>query len=61
MPATFDLELRRVLRRAGCYSCARARGSHEIWSNRRFVLPAAIVSRHTANGVLKDAGLPKAF
>ena len=65
MPATFDLELRRVLRRAGCYSCARARGSHEIWygpiTNRRFVLPAAIVSRHTANGVLKDAGLPKAF
>jgi predicted RNA binding protein YcfA (HicA-like mRNA interferase family) len=65
MPATFDRELRRILTRAGCHFVRPGKGSHEIWytpiTNRRFVLPAAIVSRHTVNGVLKDAGLPKAF
>jgi predicted RNA binding protein YcfA (HicA-like mRNA interferase family) len=65
MPATFDRELRRILTRAGCRFVRPGKGSHEIWyspiTNRHFVLPAAIESRHTANGVLKDAGLPKAF
>ena len=65
MPATFDRELRRILTRAGCRFVRPGKGSHEIWhspiTNRRLVLPTAIVSRHTANGVLKDAGLPKAF
>jgi predicted RNA binding protein YcfA (HicA-like mRNA interferase family) len=65
MPATFDRELQRMLTRVGCYLVRSGKGSHEIWyspiTKRRFVLPAAIVSRHTANGVLKDAGLPKAF
>jgi len=65
MPATFDRELRQLLERAGCYYVRAGKGSHEIWyspvSKRRFVVPAGIVSRHTSNGVLKDAGLPKAF
>jgi hypothetical protein len=41
------------------------KGSHEIWyspvTKRRFPVPVGIVSRHTANGVLVQAGLPKAF
>jgi predicted RNA binding protein YcfA (HicA-like mRNA interferase family) len=65
MPATFDRELCRILTRTGCRFVRPGKGSHEIWYspivNQRFVLPTAIVSRHTANGVLKDAGLPKAF
>lgn len=65
MPATFDRELRRLLNLAGCRFVRPGKGSHEIWyspiTDRRFGVPAAIVSRHTANGVLKDAGLPKAF
>jgi hypothetical protein len=40
------------------------RGSHEIWyspfTKRRFPVPVGIVS-HTANAVLAQAGLPKAF
>jgi hypothetical protein len=59
MPATFDRQLRRLLERADC------KGSHQIWysqiSQRRFPVPVGIVSRHTANGVLEQAGLPKAF
>jgi len=30
-------------------------------TKRRFPVPANIVSRHTANEVLKQAGLPKSF
>jgi predicted RNA binding protein YcfA (HicA-like mRNA interferase family) len=41
------------------------KGSHEIWHNpvtkRRFPVPVGIVSHHTANGILVQAGLPKAF
>jgi predicted RNA binding protein YcfA (HicA-like mRNA interferase family) len=65
MPATFDRELRRLLERAGCKFARAGKGSHQIWyspiSQRRFPVPSGVVSRHTANGVLKDAGLPKAF
>ncbi len=65
MAATFDRELIRVLQQAGCRLIRSGKGSHQIWyspvSNRNFVLPNGIVSRHTANAVLRDAGLPKAF
>jgi predicted RNA binding protein YcfA (HicA-like mRNA interferase family) len=57
--------LRRILEQANCYRVRSGKGSHEIWysptTDRRFVMPSRIVSRHTANGVLRDAGLPKAF
>jgi hypothetical protein len=42
-----------------------ARGDHEIWfspkSMRHFPVDSKIKSRHTANGVLKQAGLGKHF
>lgn len=40
------------------------KGSHEKWVNtaeRRMVTVSRTKSRHTANGILKQAGLPKAF
>ncbi|MCJ2135045.1 type II toxin-antitoxin system HicA family toxin [Methylobacterium sp. J-026] len=41
------------------------RGDREIWQHaetgRKVVVDGSIKSRHTANGVLKQAGLPKAF
>ena len=53
-----------VFWRAAATSCA-TRGDHDIWSSphasRSFTVPVDIDSRHTANKVLKDAGLPKAF
>ena len=40
-------------------------GDHEIWcspkTHRNFPVDSKIKSRHTANGVLKQAGLEKAF
>ena len=48
-----------------CYFERPAKGNHELWasplSKRRFTVPKKIKSRHTANAILKQAGLPKAF
>lgn len=55
----------RLLLGAGCTFVRQAKGSHEIWqsphTNRTFVVPRNTVNHNTANGALKDAGLPKAF
>jgi hypothetical protein len=58
-------ELKAILRKAGCYFVRQGRGDHEIWqsaiSGKRFPVDANIKSRHTANAVLKQAGLAKRF
>jgi hypothetical protein len=40
-------------------------GDHEMWkspiSGKSFPVDSKIKSRHTANGIMKQAGLPKAF
>jgi len=44
---------------------ATVKGDHDIWHSPRsgttFPVDHKILSRHTANGVLKQAGLPKQF
>ena len=51
--------------RHGCYYERPGRGDHEIWYSpirtRRFPVDHKILSRHTANGVLKQAGIAKQF
>ncbi len=58
-------EVARLLRDAGCYVVRQGKGDHEIWhspvSNRHFTVPRKLIKTHTANGALKDAGLPKKF
>ena len=65
MGGTFDRALRDALADAGCSFLREGKGSHEIWwspvSQRSFTVPVGTASRHTANAVLKDAGLPKQF
>lgn len=50
---------------AGCHKVRQSKGDHEIWhspiSGRSFVFDRGVKLRHTANGILKDAGLDKAF
>ncbi|BAQ63240.1 type II toxin-antitoxin system HicA family toxin [Geminocystis sp. NIES-3709] len=50
---------------ASCYIERQGKADHKIWyssvSNKRFVVAQKILSRHTANAVLKQAGLPKSF
>jgi hypothetical protein len=65
MAPQFDRPLRELLRGAGCTFIRPDKGSHEIWfspiTKRNFPVPIGITSRHTANAILRQAGLPKAF
>ena len=65
MAPAFDRALRDLLRKAGCAFVRQGKGSHEIWhspiTNRNFAVPIHIPSRHTANAILRQAGLPKGF
>ena len=58
-------ELKKLLREEGCRFERQGKGDHEIWyspvTSKRFPVDNEIKSRHTANAVLKQAGLPKAF
>jgi hypothetical protein len=61
----FDRPLRDLLRDASCSLVRQGGGSHEIWrspiTGRNFAVPIGIPSRHTADAILRQAGLPKAF
>jgi hypothetical protein len=63
MPATYDRELLALLRKAGCTFVRH--GKHDIWyspiSKRHFPVPNGVTSRHTANAILRQAGLAKHF
>jgi hypothetical protein len=57
--------LKQYLRESGCRFYRQGKGDHEIWfspiTKIKFVIDNSIKSRHTANAVLKQAGLPKKF
>jgi hypothetical protein len=54
---------KKILTENGCYLERQGKGDHEIWysplTKFRFSVDGKIKSRHTANGILKQAGLPK--
>ena len=58
-------DLTKLLKAGGCTYVRAGKGSHEIWyspmTNKNIPVPSSIVNRHTANAILKQAGLPKAF
>jgi hypothetical protein len=61
----FTPALTKLLREADCFIVRSGKGDHEIWkspiSGKRFPVDGKILSRHLANAVLKQAGLPKSF
>lgn len=63
--ASYTRTLKRKLREVGCRRVRQGRGDHEIWfspiSGKHFPVDSNIKSRHTANAVLAQAGLDKAF
>lgn len=65
MAPQFDRALRKLLSDAGCKLVRQGKGSHEIWHSpmtaQNFAVPIGIPSRHTANAILRQAGLPKSF
>ncbi len=54
-----------ILRKNGCEFVCKGKGDHEMWksplSGNSFPVDSKIKSRHMANAILKQAGLPKAF
>ncbi len=63
--ADYAPAVRKILQQNDCYFERQGSGDHEIWyspiTNRHFPVDSKIKSRHTANGILKQAGLPKQF
>lgn len=63
--AGYTRDLKRILRKAGCYFYEQEKGDHEKWysptSDTYFTVDGNLKSRHTANAALVQAGLPKAF
>ncbi len=63
--ASYTPRVKETLRANGCHFERSGRGDHEIWyspiTKRRFPVDGEILSRHTANAVLKQAGIGKQF
>ncbi len=63
--ASLYRELTKILSANGYSHFRSAKGDHEIWqhgaSGMKVTVDAGIRSHHTANEILKKAGLPKAF
>ena len=58
-------DVKKILTEAGCFFLRHGRGDHDVWESpltgERFTVDHKIKSRHTANGILKSAGLEKTF
>jgi hypothetical protein len=59
--ASYEKDVKSKLSQNGCYLLRRGRGDHDIWFSPITKLPITvdhkIVSRHTANGIMKRAGI----
>ena len=63
--ANFYRDLTDILRANGWELLRQGRVDHEIWrsaaAGKSVTVDRSIKSRHTANAILKQAGLPKSF
>jgi hypothetical protein len=61
----YTRRVKKILKKGGCSFHRQGNGDHENWyspiSKSVFTVDDKILSRHTANEVLKQAGLKKAF
>lgn len=62
---SFSPAIREILKKNGFVWFRTGKGDHEIWrhtvSGKRVTVDAKVKTRHTANKIMRDAGLPKAF
>ena len=63
--ASYEREVRRFLQEYGCRFERAGKGDHEIWwspiTKLHVTVAVTVKSRHTANAVLKQAGIGKRF
>jgi predicted RNA binding protein YcfA (HicA-like mRNA interferase family) len=59
--AHYEQQVRDKLAENGCYLKRRGKGDHDIWyspvAKLSITVDGKIVSRHTANGIMKRAGI----
>jgi len=59
--AEYEKKVREKLTENGCYFLRHGKGDHDIWFSPITKLPITvdgkIASRHTANGIMKRAGI----
>jgi predicted RNA binding protein YcfA (HicA-like mRNA interferase family) len=65
MTSSFTPEVKRILGKHGCGVVRQGKGDHEIWfspiTKRNFPVDGKILSRHTANAIMKQAGIDHRF
>lgn len=58
-------DVKKTLQENGCYFVRQGKGDHELWysplSHKHFPVDGKILSRHTANEIMKQAGLTHRF
>lgn len=63
--AEYEKKVRQILNSNGCVFLRHGKGDHDIWENpatgKRFTVDGKIKSRHTANAVMKQAGINYKF
>ncbi|MCL2562855.1 MAG: type II toxin-antitoxin system HicA family toxin [Oscillospiraceae bacterium] len=63
--AEYEKQVRKVLTQSGCTFYRRGKGDHDIWfspiTKRHVTVDGKIKSRHTANAILKQAGIDFRF
>jgi hypothetical protein len=65
MSQSFTPEIKQILKAHDCRPVRSGKGDHEIWhspiTNRNFPVDGKILSRHTANAIMKQAGVRHKF
>lgn len=63
--AEYEKKVRELLMKHGCTFQRHGKGDHDIWyspiTNLPFTVDGKIKSRHTANGIMKRAGINHHF
>ena len=63
--AEYEKRVRKVLKDQGCYFVRHGKGDHDIWyspiTGHPVTVDGKIRSRHTANAILKEAGIEYKF
>ena len=63
--AEYEKKVRKILKENGCSFVRHGKGDHDIWhsplNGKNFPVDSKIKSRHTANGIMRDAGISFKF
>ena len=63
--AEYEKVVRKKLKEEGCYFVRRGKGDHDIWyspiTESNVTVDGKIKSRHTANAIMKQAGISYKF